>query len=416
MNFWSKITSLFIGGKKKSGNSGSVIAMNPFGHPGDADGRANSIYCSCIDTFARVFSKITPEIRQKDTAVNDMPNLQRLISMRPNPTQNAINFWKQVARGYMEENISVIYIQRDLKAIKDDNSVTALWVIDVARNNFQILSNGKGATTRLTFSFNLYGQTIYADEDDLVILVRSPTAENPFSTVNSALKSTLELINDNFTGLKKTIKSANVIRFIATTARPMNAEEIKKRQKELSDIISSVDSNGALYVDSANTVTPINSSAGWTGTEQVLPFMNNIYAYFGTSEKIVNGTASDDDYNNWAEVTIDPFAMEVGLELSLKLLRPGAISRGRRIVFDTTYLFTASQDHRIKAGNILINSGKYTPNEIRKLIGMPPLDEEDNEMIERIDRVSTGEEESNEDTEDDDNKGGKDDAKGKEKQ
>jgi len=144
--------------------------------------------------------------------------------------------------------------------------------------------------------------------------------------------------------------------------------------------------------------------------------MNNIYAYFGTSEKIVNGTASDDDYNNWAEVTIDPFAMEVGLELSLKLLRPGAISRGRRIVFDTTYLFTASQDHRIKAGNILINSGKYTPNEIRKLIGMPPLDEEDNEMIERIDRVSTGEEESNEDTEDDDNKGGKDDAKGKEKQ
>lgn len=416
MNFWAKITSLFIGNKKKSGTSGSVITMNPFGHPGDADGRANSIYCSCIDTFARVFSKITPEIRQKDTVVNDMPNLSKLISMRPNPTQNAMNFWKQVARGYMEENIAVIYIQRDLKAIKDDNSITALWVIDVARNNFQIISNGKGATTRLTFSFNLYGQTVYADEDDLVILVRSPTAENPFSTVNSALKSTLELINDNFTGLKKTIKSANVIRFIATTARPMNAEEIKRRQKELADIISSVDSNGALYVDSANTVTPINSSAGWTGTEQVLPFMNNIYAYFGTSEKIVNGTASDDDYNNWAEVTIDPFAMEVGLELSLKLLRPGAISRGRRIIFDTTYLFTASQDHRIKAGNILINSGKYTPNEIRKLIGMPPLDEEDNEMIQRIDRVSTDEDEGEEDTNEDDKKGGKDDAKGNKKQ
>ena len=411
MNFWSKITSLFIGGKKKSGNSGSVIAMNPFGHPGDADGRANSIYCSCIDTFARVFSKIVPEIRQKDVKVTDMPNIQKLISMKPNPTQNAINFWKQVARGYMEQNIAVIYIQRDLRAIKDDNSVVALWVIDVARNNFNILSTGKGATTRLNFSFDLNGQTIYADADDLVILVRSPTVENPFSTVNTALRNTLELINDNFTGLKKTIKSANVIRFIATTARPMSKDEIKKRQQEISEIISSVDSNGALYVDSANTITPINSSAGWTGTEQVLPFMNNIYAYFGTSERIVNGTASDDDYNNWAEVTLEPFAMEVGLELSLKLLRPGAIARGREIVFDTNCLFTASQDHRIKAGTLLINSGRYRPNEIRRLIGLPLLDEEEDTLINRIDRVDADEGEDESKQEESNNDNGKSEEK-----
>ena len=274
-----------------------------------------------------------------------------------------------------------------MRKLKLDEQVRALYALDIADVNFQVAVDESTSAPVETFLFNLNGVQKAVKADDMIVLARRPTIANPYASNNEALKKIVQLVEDNFTGLTKSIKEAGIVRFIATSTRVLNDVQRKERQERLNELIASVGANGALYSDASEGIVPINSNNAWTGTDKVTPFIEQIYTYFGVSKSIVDGTATDDQYNNWVETSVDPFADELGVELSLKLLSRKAIAGGRRIVVDTRYLFTASQAHRLQAGQLLVQSGYYYTNDIRRLAGVDPLPPEENILIKRLDRL-----------------------------
>lgn len=390
MGLFSLILSR-LSGKGRTGKTvqdARTTVLDPFGFPGDADGSANATYMSCIDFYSRVMSKISPRITLKSTPTRDMPNLQHILEVQPNPLQNGVSFWKQFYACYFQKEVAVIWIDRDLSQVDVDRQVRNLWVIDPTSTNFRIGTAGTNATTEPVFSFVLGDRQIQCLREDLAILVRNPTVSNPFVSHSRALQQALNVIDRNFRGLEKTIATANVIRFIATSPRVMNEEDLRKRQDAVNAQLRTTDANGIFYIDGAQNIQQVNSAPGWNGTQAIEPFISQIYEYFGVSKEIVSNMAEDDQYNNWVETSVEPTTKELGIELTNQLFPRKSIATGRRVFFDTNYLFTASQSHRISAGTLLINSGRYHPNEIRRLAGVAPLPEEEDGIIERIDRVA----------------------------
>lgn len=375
-----------------------VYTLNPFGSDDKANADANALYLSCIDAYENTLSKMKPAVKMGGFEKNDMPNLTYLLTMRPNPMQNANSFWRQVAGSYYGENLAVIWIDRDYREQKPDQQVKALWLVDTSISNFQVGASGGensyATTSEEIFSFKIGNKEIACYADDLIILARRPKVDNPYARSNEALNKLIDLIDKNFTGLKNTIANANVIRFIAVSPRVMTADDLKKRQDALNEVIKGVDAQGALYLDSAQSITQLNSGYGWTHTESIKDFMDWIYNYFQVSPEIVQGKATDDIYNMWIESAVSSFTEECSTELTIKLLPKGAVMRGRRIDIDCAQFFKCSQAHRTAKGTMLISSGVYYPNEIRELAGMPLLSDEDNVKVNRIDRVDVSNQES----------------------
>lgn len=376
-----------------------VYTLNPFGSDAKANADANALYLSCIDAYENTISKMKPVVKMGGFEKNDMPNLTYLLTMRPNPMQNANSFWRQVAESYYDENLAVIWIDRDYREQKPDQQVKALWLVDTSLSNFQVGASGGenscATTSEEIFSFKIGSDEIACYADDLIILARRPKVDNPYARSNEALNKLIDLIDKNFTGLKNTIANANVIRFIAVSPRVMTADDLKKRQDALNEVIKGVDAQGALYLDSAQSITQLNSGYGWTHTESIKDFMDWIYNYFQVSPEIVQGKATDDVYNMWIESAVSSFTEEASTELTIKLLPKGAVMRGRRIDIDCAQFFKCSQAHRTAKGTMLISSGVYYPNEIRELAGMPLLSDEDNVKVNRIDRVDVSNQDDN---------------------
>lgn len=390
MGIWNNLLKVFTGKKgtpKENDSFSSLIVLNPFGADTKANEKANATYESCISHYVRVLSKLKPFVFYEKNVDNDYPKLSFLLRYQPNPQQNAVMFWRQVLDSYYTSNLAMIWVERDLRIAKPDEQVKALWAIDVSSSNFQVGTDNKSVPPVTTFSFNLCGSQKVVRLEDMIVLSRRPTIGNPYATNNTALAKIVQLVEDNFSGLTKTIKESNVIRFIATSTRVLSEPDLKSRQERVNKMIREVGANGALYTDASDNIIPINSNNSWNGTEQVTPFIEQIYTYFGVSKSIIDGTATDDQYNNWVETSVDPFADELATELTLKLLPMRAISGGRRIVVDTRDLFTASQSHRLQAGQLLVQSGYYYVNDIRRLAGVDILPKEEDILIKRLDRV-----------------------------
>lgn len=391
-NFFTKIISKLVGSKKTlpAGNNTQIVNFDAFPASQDEDKNLNSTYSACVNFYGGVISKLSPILSRNFKEIRDYPNLKYLLEFQPNRIQTSANFMKQVAISYFSLNIAVIYIERDWRGETPDKQIKNLWLIDVTDTNFQVCSRQISVDqNEIFFSFMLNGKTMTANLNELIILTRSPSVQNPYFNENDPIKRTIQIINQNFHGIEKAIANANVIRFLATTTTNLNADVAKERQTILNDRIKQVTANGALYVDGAQAITPIPSTPSYQGSELVKPLNESVYEYFGLNAQIINGSCTDDQLNNLIETQIEPMTHEFEVELTVKLLAREAIAKGLRIVVDTSRLFTTSHQHRIQSAQVLIASGKFKPNEIRKLVGIELLPESDDEFINRIDRIDT---------------------------
>ena len=409
-NIFNKILSKLFGNKKSLpfNSKSQVLSYDIFPTDNNFNKNLNSTYSACVNFFGGVVSKLFPILSRDFKEVRDYPNLKYLLEFEPNSLQNSANFMKQVAVSYYSLNVAVIYIERDWRANKVDNQIKNLWLIDVTDTNFQVINQeNSGYQNSLFFSFNLNGETITANVDDLIILARTPTIQNPFFNENDPIKRTIDIINKNFDGIERAVLNANVIRFLATSTSPLNETTAKERQDVLNKRIKEVDANGALYIDNVQQITPIPSTPSYQGNDLVKPLEESVYKYFGLNATLVDGSATDDQLNNLIETQIEPLTHEFEVELTTKILTREAIAKGLRIVIDTSKLFTTSHQHRIQSAQVLISSGKFKPNEIRRLVGIELLDEKDDGFIERIDRVGQNQ---NGDSQNEEPKGDEDNA------
>lgn len=322
--------------------------------------QTNAMFCSKVD-----FSSV--RILDDGERVGDYPALDRLLQFSPNPLNTAAVFWERTAYFYFKYNNAFIYIERDAF-----RNIIAMWSIDPSMVKFE-----KVITGEIILQFTLNGKAIEVLYSDIIHLARHVNTDVMFgdSKANNPIKRVIDLINLNYTGIEKAILTSAAVRFIGKVSTKMNTTELKKRAKKFTEDylnIKTEDPVGIAYTDSIVDLVPVNQSpqktANYAETNQ---WNQAVYKFFGCPEKVIAGTATEDEMVSYYDRTIEPLLIRAAQEMTRKIFSDREFEVGNRIVYNDKKILYMSMKTRLEIFRTAREVGCFTLGTLGDLIGLP---------------------------------------------
>ena len=156
----------------------------------------------------------------------------------------------------------------------------------------------------------------------------------------------------------------------------------------------------AKYAD----VKQIESAAMVVNPKQQEIIRASVFEYFGTNEKILTNTYTEDEWNAYYEGKIEPFAIQASLVLSHMTFTPAEIAQGAGILATANRLQYASNQTKLNIVTQLFDRGFMTHNMGLDIFNMSPVEGGDKYYIRKeyteVSKLDTGIQEGNEDGDD----------------
>ena len=331
----------------------------------------SDIVRSCIRPYAKAIGKLTAKhVRRFNgkVEVNPEPYIRFLLE-DPNPFMSGHVMLEKVATQLALNNNAFILIVRDENGFPEQlypiPAVMAetVYINDVLYLKF-LFQNGRSST--FPYSEIIHIRNDFNDND---IFGESPV---------QALAPLMEIVNTTDQGIVKAIRNSGVIRWLLKFTTPMRAEDLKKNVQEFVDNYLSVSSStfGAAGVDAKADAIRIEPKDYVPNALQMSATLQRIYAFFNTNDKIVNASYTEDEWNSYFEIVIEPVAVQLGDEFSRKIFSRRERGFGNRIYFDAANLQCASLTTKL-ALQAMVDRGALTPNEWRDTFNLSPVPDGD---------------------------------------
>lgn len=346
----------------------------------------SDIVRSAIRPKSRAIGKaIAKHIRQGPDGTKVNPDVyMRFLLEEPNPYMTGQQFQEKLITQLELNNNAFAFINRDengypteihpitamtSEAIQDDKGILYLRFY---------LRNGKTVTFRYTDIVHLR-----KDFNENEIFGDSPAG---------ALTPLMEIVNTTDQGIVKAIKNSNIIKWLLKFNQTLRPEDIKKNTKEFVtnflDIETS-ETGGAAAVDAKMDAQQVEPKDYVPNERQMDRTVKRIYAFFNTNEKIVTGNYSENDWVSYYEATVEPDILQLSGEYTRKLFSRRERGFGNKIVFESSNLTFASMQTKLSLVNY-VDRGIMTPNEVREVLNMAPIEGGDT-AIRRLDTRPTTE-------------------------
>lgn len=343
----------------------------------------SDIVRSCIRPYAKAIGKLTAKhVRRFNgkVEVNPEPYIRFLLE-DPNPFMSGHVMLEKVATQLALNNNAFILIVRDENGFPEQlypiPAVMAETVyINVVLYLKFLFQNGRSST--FPYSEIIHIRNDFNDND---IFGESPV---------QALAPLMEIVNTTDQGIVKAIRNSGVIRWLLKFTTPMRAEDLKKNVQEFVDNYLSVSSStfGAAGVDAKADAIRIEPKDYVPNALQMSATLQRIYAFFNTNDKIVNASYTEDEWNSYFEIVIEPVAVQLGDEFSRKIFSRRERGFGNRIYFDAANLQCASLTTKL-ALQAMVDRGALTPNEWRDTFNLSPVPDGD-KPLRRLDTETVG--------------------------
>lgn len=343
----------------------------------------SDIVRSCIRPYAKAIGKLTAKhVRRFNgkVEVNPEPYIRFLLE-DPNPFMSGHVMLEKVATQLALNNNAFILIVWDENGFPEQlypiPAVMAetVYINDVLYLKF-LFQNGRSST--FPYSEIIHIRNDFNDND---IFGESPV---------QALAPLMEIVNTTDQGIVKAIRNSGVIRWLLKFTTPMRAEDLKKNVQEFVDNYLSVSSStfGAAGVDAKADAIRIEPKDYVPNALQMSATLQRIYAFFNTNDKIVNASYTEDEWNSYFEIVIEPVAVQLGDEFSRKIFSRRERGFGNRIYFDAANLQCASLTTKL-ALQAMVDRGALTPNEWRDTFNLSPVPDGD-KPLRRLDTETVG--------------------------
>ena len=208
----------------------------------------------------------------------------------------------------------------------------------------------------------------------------------------------MNIVTTTDQGVIKAIKNSGIIRWLLKYTSPLRPEDLKANVKEFVDNYMNIESDtfGAAGVDGKADAIRIEPKDYVPNASQTDRTKERIYAFFNTNEKIVKSTATEEEWNTYFEMVVEPRALQWSNEFTRKLFTRRERGCGNRIFFDANNLHAATLQTKLQLRE-MVDRGAMTPNEWRETMNLSPVDGGD-VPIRRLDtRPTTEGGETNED-------------------
>ncbi|MFB9330102.1 phage portal protein [Paenibacillus aurantiacus] len=363
--------------------SGYTPVFTPFGD----DTYESDVVRATVDAIARNAAKIKARhIRRVDGKVKQVGgNIERFLSVRPNPKQNAYAFWYKVFTQLLLRSNAFILIDR--AGPMEGYRIRGFYPVDCVMAEMLETANEYFIRFRMR-----YGETYTVPYADVIHLRRFFNVDPDFGSGNEKpLLPTLELINATNQGIINAIKSSAFVRGILKFTTNLNPLDRKKQTEDfIRDYLNPENGGGIAATDVKADFTPMNPDPKMIDAKQMELIERKVYNYFGVNQKFINGSYTEEEWNAIYESVIEPtFAIQTSLEATIKIFSDNEQYHGNEIVFEANRLQYASAKTKLELRE-MVDRGAMTPNEWREVFNMAPVEGGD-KPIRRLDTAQVNE-------------------------
>ena len=243
---------------------------------------------------------------------------------------------------------------------------------------------------RLYIKFYLpNGTQLVASWEDLIVLRKDFCNSDIYGDDNSAILTSLELLNTTSEGMANAIKSTANLRGIVKSTKAMLSPEDQKKMKDqfVADYLALENSSGIAVLDATQEFVPVTMQPVIANYKNVEELRNNIYRYWGISEKIVTCTANADEREAFYERHVETFLLALSLEHTNKIFTDRQRSIATEIIFESNRMSYMSMTEKLALVS-MVDRGAMTPNEWRQALNLAPIEGGDT-PIRRLDTAPT---------------------------
>lgn len=337
----------------------------------------------CIDRIATNCAKLIPKHIQNSISNNIQGDINYLLSVQPNEIMTRFDFiYKTISMLYTDCN-AFVFIAKD-----ETGFITGFY--PVLAQSYILLQNEEG-TPLLQFQF-INGKFYTLPYTELIHLRLFYNKHDVFGTNNSVLRTDLETAHTASEGIKNAIKTSNNLKGILKYTNSMLKDKDIKASKEafVKDFLNLENESGIAAVDAKADFEAINLKPITLDKAQLEQVNNNIFDYFGVSERIIRNSFTEEEWNAFYEGVIEARAMQMSNAFTVKIFNRQSIKKGHRIVFTANRLQYASLNTKIKLLEAVAPWAMIRVDEGREILDLAPLGgEEGNRILQSLNNIDS---------------------------
>ena len=319
---------------------------------------------SAIEKTSVLASKLKPEVLGDSS-----PRIRRALDVAPNQYMSWPKMIGRLMTILLNDNTAAV-----VPAFDKDMQVTGIYplkfdtaeVVDYKGEPWVRFYLGSGDPMAIELKW-------------VCFLTRFQYESDFFGTSNSALTSTLQLMDYQEQAQEAAIRNGANIKFIASASSSMRPEDIEKKRDEFSDRnLSTKNTSGLMIYDntfeSMKQVEPVSYTVS---SEEMDRIQRNVFNYFGVNESILQSSYTEEEFGAFYESQIEPFAVQLGEGLTQMLYTPTQRRHGNRVVFSANRLEYASNASKRNMIRDMLDRCVMTLNEAREILQLPPTENGD---------------------------------------
>lgn len=343
----------------------------------------SDIVRACIKPKTKALGKLVAKhIREtikegcKNVEVNPEPYMKLLLE-EPNPHMTGQMLIEKMANQLALTNNAFALI------VRDENRYP-IEIYHIPCIGVQVVYDRQ---MLLYLKFTMHnGKTFTFPYHDVIHLRDDFNEDEVFGTPpNEALKNIMEIVCTTDQGIVHAIRNSNVIRWLLKYEGSIREDDLKRKVKDFTDSYLKIgdDSVGVAGIDNkmdAKQVDPKDYVPNATQQDRII---TRSYNFFHTNEKIIQSKCTEEEWNSYYEIEIEPVAIQLCNEYSKKLFSRRERAFGNKIVFEASNLQCASLSSKLQLVQ-MVDRGAMTPNEWRATLNMAPIADGD-KPIRRLD-------------------------------
>ena len=336
-----------------------------------------------IDRIATHCAKLVPKHIQGNITNNIKGDINFLLSNQPNPLMNTFDFIYRIISLLYTDCNAFVYIAKD-----NTGFITGFY--PVLATTYELLQ-GADETMYLQFDF-VNGKTYTIPYLELIHLRLFYNRNDIFGMSNRVLQTDLNTANTVTEGIDKAIKTTSNLKGILQYENSMLKEKDLKTNKEnfVKDFLNMDNEGGIAALDAKAKFEPVNLKPITLDNEQLKRVNYNIFDYFGVSEKIVNNSFAEEEWNAFYEGIIEARAMQMSYAFTNKIFKKQSIKEGHKIVFTANRLQYASLNTKTNLLKVVAPWAMVKVDEGREILDLPPIGgEEGNKILQSLNNIDS---------------------------
>lgn len=337
----------------------------------------------CIDTISKHVAKMIPKHIQNNTFNNIKGNIDFLLKTKPNPIMTRYDFLYKITFLLLAKNNMYIYIDKD-----NSGMIRGFYPLNP---NYCTLYEYQNEIY-IKFQF-MNGNFYFIKYDEVIHLRRIFSFHDLYGGSNEILNQAIKMANTTNEGIDNAIKTSMSIKGILKYGNAMlKDKDIRKnRDQFIEDFVGDFETGkGIAGLDAKSDFIPVNLTPITLDKEQLAYVKNNIFDYFGVSEKIVRGDFTEEEWNAFYESTLEIFSMQYEDAFSIKIFSDKALKEGHMIAFTTNRIKYASLKNKISLIKEAGALGLLTKDDGREILDMSPIGgEEGAKIIQSLNNINS---------------------------